>query len=66
MAVNGKRGRTQRSTQFVISGVMLFNCLSLVANCYLCLREIPLAALTPVGALWTHISGPTSRGSSKL
>lgn len=66
MAVNGKRGRIQGPTEFVISGVMLFNCLPPLAECYLCLREIPLAALTPVGALCVHISGPASRGSTKL
>lgn len=47
MAVSGRGGRIQRPSQFVISGVMLFNCLSPVADCYQCLREIALAALTP-------------------
>lgn len=66
MAVSGRGGRIQRPSQFVISEVMFFNCLSPVADCYLRLREIPSAALTPCwGSLDLYLR-PGQQETSKL
>lgn len=56
MAVNGKRGRIQGPTEFVISGVMLFNCLSPPWQSVICASERFLWLLSPLLGLSVSIS----------